>query len=47
MAEVKEECRFFDKRAGNCRALKELYCKNEKCAFFKAKAEEQKNEETK
>lgn len=30
----KEDCFAYDKR-GKCTCLKELYCKNEKCNFYR------------
>lgn len=36
--ELKKDCRFYqDMGHGHCKcsALKELYCKNEKCKFYK------------
>lgn len=37
MAKIKNDCIFYIK--GKCRALKETYCDNEKCKFYKSKEE--------
>lgn len=40
--EVKTDCFGFDKAKQNCKALKELYCKNENCRFYKTKKQYEK-----
>lgn len=35
--EVKKDCFGYDKQKNNCMALNELYCKREKCGFYKTK----------
>jgi len=35
--QVKTDCFGYDKANKKCKALKELYCKTEKCNFFKTK----------
>ena len=43
--EVKTDCFGYDKIKKGCRALRALYCANEKCRFYKTK--EQYREEQK
>ena len=40
--EVKKDCFGFDKTKNSCKALKELYCKSEKCRFYKNKEQYRK-----
>lgn len=37
MDDTKKTCRFYDERRNECTALKLIFCKNEKCNFFKEK----------
>ena len=37
IGQVKTDCFGYDKANKKCAALKELYCKTEKCNFFKTK----------
>lgn len=33
--ELKEDCRFYNKKTRRCTALTKEYCKTEKCNFYK------------
>ena len=37
IGQVKTDCFAYEK--GECKALKELYCRTEKCKFYKPKGE--------
>ena len=38
---INRDCFAFKEKGGHqgCRALKDLYCKNEECRFYKSKSE--------
>lgn len=43
--EVKKDCKLYndiDKKEGFCRGLNDLYCKRERCKFYKPKQEQKK-----
>lgn len=35
--EVKKDCMFYDKKRKACKALRELFCKEENCKFYQKK----------
>ncbi len=37
--EIKTDCFGYNPRTRDCMALKKLYCKKEKCSFYKTKSE--------
>ena len=37
--EIKKDCFAYDCQKNKCKALKKLYCKTEKCNFYKSKYE--------
>lgn len=37
--EKKTDCKMYNKETNSCNALKELYCKKEKCGFYKPRKE--------
>ena len=37
---MKETCRFYHKTLKRCIALKEVYCDNEDCSFYKPRGEQ-------
>lgn len=42
--EIKKDCKFYKDMGhgtGKCSALMELYCKNEKCKFYKHNGKEE------
>ena len=39
------DCRFFSEKTNKCLALKELYCKNEKCVFYRNKNKSEAKEQ--
>ena len=41
MDDTKKTCRFYDEKRNECTALKLIFCKNEKCNFFKEKEDEE------
>lgn len=43
---IETECFAFDKEKFECAALKELYCKDKNCKFYKTK-EQLREEQTK
>lgn len=40
--EVKTDCFGYDRMKNGCKALRALYCANEKCRFYKTKQQYQK-----
>ena len=36
---VKTDCFGYSEEKNDCKALRELYCKREKCKFYKTKAQ--------
>lgn len=40
--EVKTDCFGYDRMKNCCKALRALYCANEKCRFYKTKQQYQK-----
>lgn len=44
MAEPKKDCfAYVEAAGGTCNALRELYCKNGKCGFYKTKEQHEKD----
>lgn len=47
MAEIKEECIFYDKEKDSCKALRKLYCSTDDvCRFCKTEEEQNVYEES-
>lgn len=42
---VKLDCFAYDKDKIECKCLKELYCENEKCRFYKSREQIRKENE--
>lgn len=40
---VKKDCKMYDEAIGCCKGLKDLYCKREKCNFYKPSDKKSKN----
>ena len=40
--EVQTDCFAYDRMKNGCKALRALYCANEKCRFYKTKQQYQK-----
>lgn len=39
-----KKCKFYDEKRNECTALKLIFCKNERCNFFKEKEEEEEKQ---
>lgn len=42
---TKTDCMFYKIERGQCIALRDTYCKEENCNFYKKRKEENKNED--